>query len=163
MRQTDGLLARQGWAIPTECGMDGSCAYYSAAYCTRMNAPSAEQTALTLRMRVQEELHSNELLYRPYLPPDHFPHLPPDQQWPEFLAQILQIGTYVDGDIELMALATVLQTHIRILSRSPSDTDTDVIKEVLVTPRYEVGLIYDEDTTPPCQPDLARDGPRGIS
>ena len=29
--------------------------------------------------------------------------------------------------------------------------------------QYEVGLIYDEDTTPPCQHDLARDGPRGTN
>ena len=27
----------------------------------------------------------------------------------------------------------------------------------------EVGLIYDEGTTPPCQPDLERDGPRGTN
>ena len=128
------MLARQGWAIPTECGMDGSCAYYSAAYCTGMHAPSAEQTALTLRMRVQEELHSNELLYRPFLPPGHFPHLTPDQQWPEFLAQILHINTYVDGNIELMALATVLQTRIRILSRSPAGTNTEVVREITIPP-----------------------------
>jgi hypothetical protein len=50
----------------------------------------------------------------------------------------LQTGTYVDSSVELMAIATVLQTHIRILSRSPSDTDTDVIREVLVTPRSTV-------------------------
>ena len=33
--------------------------------------------------------------------------------------------------------------------------------ELLVQTYEEVGLIYDEGTTPPCQPDLARDGPRG--
>ena len=56
MRQTDGSLARQGWAQPTECGMDGSCAYYSAAYCKEMRAPTAIETALTLRKKVHEEL-----------------------------------------------------------------------------------------------------------
>jgi hypothetical protein len=81
----------------------------------------AAQTALTIRAKVRAEIHSNEPLYRPFLPTD--------QQWPEFLAQILHIDTYVDGNIELMALATVLQTRIKILSRSPSDTDTDVVRE----------------------------------
>ena len=71
--------------------------------------------------------HPHESLYKPFLPPD--------QQWPEFLAQILHIDTYVEGNIELMALATVLQTRIRILSRPIDGTNTEVVREITVPPR----------------------------
>ena len=50
----------------------------------------------------------------------------------------LQTGTYVDSSVELMAIATVLQTHIRVLSRPPNGTDTDKIRETWVTPRFTV-------------------------
>ena len=60
----------------------------------------------------------------------------------------VRAGARGRGIVDLDALVDVLQSHS--------------VQPCLLA-IYEVGLIYDEGTTPPCQPDLARDGPRGIS
>ena len=48
---------------------------------------------------------------------------------------MLQKGTYVDSDVELSAIATVLQTHIKLLYRAPNDTGLDTVEETQITPR----------------------------
>ena len=71
MRLTDRALARQGWAVPIEFSAAGSCAYYSAAYCTAMHtpmtAPMTVRAGMALRTQVHEELRRNREHYRLFL------------------------------------------------------------------------------------------------